>query len=530
MYKVIIFALVSIALLGCSREAIMRVMTNSPNIESYSEKDFPKYNDYQLDLEYLRNFIKAAYPRLEQKISLLELDSMIQAQIDMAQDIDEKEFDLMLNKITVPLKDIHSCYQVDYRQYDDSLFFLVLRFEKGHWFVNKIDDSKSQSIVGKNVVEINGISVDSLDILIKNNVCGETDDYKRLMYRKWQIFPTFLKQVGILNDKNEITFKYQQDGVIMAETIIPKPKAGYHNLPTKKYSPHFLYKQNNGYFYEVDSSQNFAYLQMNTSLDYISIESEIKNYTSFLIRPFATWYLKRQKKDAMDFGKIVAQFFQEVDVKKVDNIILDISYNSGGDERPGKQFLWYLESAHNRSIKGFTDYVHYSPYFKKMVKKEARKVEEIYQSKFGTLPTLGMEINMTELMADSSYFSDITQPDSKFYLDPTVPKFSGELYVITSPETNSAAQILATTIVDNQLGKVVGVPPGNLPSNQTGALMFKLPKTKKILMLSYYYMERPNKSIPNNEELQLHQTIHQKIEDNLEGKKTVFEYIMSRIE
>lgn len=133
-------------------------------------------------------------------------------------------------------------------------------------------------------------------------------------------------------------------------------------------------------------------------------------------------------------------------------------------------------------------------------------------------------------MADSSYFSDITQPDSKFYLDPTVPKFSGELYVITSPVTNSAAQILATTLVDNQLGKVVGAPPGNLPSNQTGALMFKLPKTKKILMLSYYYMERPNKSIPYNEELQPHQTIHQKIEDNLEGKKTVFEYIMSRIE
>ena len=519
----------STILVGCSRDVIMRMMTKSPKLESYSVKDFPHYNDYQLALEYLRRFIKAAYPRLENKISMIALDSIIQEQINRVQNANDDEFDLSLNKIMASLQDVHSCYQVNYKKIDDSFFYLNLMFEDGYWYIHNVDDSKPQTLIGSKIVELNGMDADSLDKLIQLNVCGETNDSKRWAYINRQRFPTFLKQVGILKNQNEITIKYSNKDGTHNDTIHSKPNGKYHDSRTKKYDPNYLYKQNDGFYYTIDSIRNFAYFQMNTSLDYVAIKSELTNYTSFLLRPIVKAYLKKQKKEAMDFGKKVALFFRELEGNGIKNVILDLSYNGGGDERLGKQFLWYLNSAHNKQISGFTDYVMYSEYFKEMVSKEASKVEHLHRLKYGDSPQLGTEINMTKLLDDDAYFNDITKTDGKFYLDSTVGKFSGQLYVITSQYTNSAAQVLATTIVDNDLGEVVGLPPGNTPTTQTGALMFKLPNTRKVLSLSYYYMERPDKTILKREELQLDKIIYQKYRDRLDGKNTVFEYIISRI-
>jgi hypothetical protein len=65
--------------------------------------------------------------------------------------------------------------------------------------------------------------------------------------------------------------------------------------------------------------------------------------------------------------------------------------------------------------------------------------------------------------------------------------------LIISPQTFSAGQVLATTLADNNL-TVIGKPLGNKPTGQTGGSAFKLPNTKKIISLSYLYMERPDKS------------------------------------
>jgi hypothetical protein len=66
--------------------------------------------------------------------------------------------------------------------------------------------------------------------------------------------------------------------------------------------------------------------------------------------------------------------------------------------------------------------------------------------------------------------------------------------LIISPQTFSAGQVLATTLADNNLVTVIGKPLGNKPTGQTGGSAFKLPNTKKIISLSYLYMERPDKS------------------------------------
>src|SRR5690606_18357901 len=143
----------------------------------------------------------------------------------------------------------------------------------------------------------------------------------------------------------------------------------------------------------------------------------------------------------------------------------DLSYNTGGDERTGKQLIWYLTE---KQPKGFTEYINNSEYFKVQIKEDYKKYNELYKLKFQTDLPKG-EVNITKKLFDEPYFNDITKEKSPFLLDNTIPKFKGKIYVIISPQTFSAGQVLATTIADNKLAIIIGKSTGNKPTSQTGA-------------------------------------------------------------
>ena len=141
---------------------------------------------------------------------------------------------------------------------------------------------------------------------------------------------------------------------------------------------HLDIKQNNGFYDTISKSKNFAYIQMNTSLDYVSIKSEINNYTNFITRPIALSFLKKDTKNARDFGKFLQSFFTRVQKENIENLIIDLSYNAGGDERTGKQLIWYLTE---NNPKGFTEYINNSEYFKIQIKEDYKKYNELYPVK-----------------------------------------------------------------------------------------------------------------------------------------------------
>ena len=139
------------------------------------------------------------------------------------------------------------------------------------------------------------------------------------------------------------------------------------------------------------------------------------------------------------------------------------------------------------------------------------------------------EVNITEkLFDDEPYFTNVSKTDSPFLLDKRIPKFNGNVYAIISPQTFSAGQVLATTLADNGLATIIGTPTGNQPSCQTGASMFKLPNTRKIVAISYVFMERPDKS--KNHELALYPDIeiYKTYQDIINGDDRVMDYILSQ--
>jgi C-terminal processing protease CtpA/Prc len=74
------------------------------------------------------------------------------------------------------------------------------------------------------------------------------------------------------------------------------------------------------------------------------------------------------------------------------------------------------------------------------------------------------------------------------------PVFSGDVYILTSANTFSAAMDFAVLISDNGLGVVVGESPGNMPSSYGDILYFQTPNARLACAVSYKYFVRPDAS------------------------------------
>ena len=75
--------------------------------------------------------------------------------------------------------------------------------------------------------------------------------------------------------------------------------------------------------------------------------------------------------------------------------------------------------------------------------------------------------------------------------------FSGDVYVLTSTDSFSAAVDFAALLSDNGLCTVVGEIPGNMPSSYGDVLYFQTPNASLTFTVSYKYFTRPDESKSN---------------------------------
>lgn len=512
---------------ACSQKRMMTMMATTPDLV-YDKTQTKGLNNYQKDALYLTETIKQAYPRLNEKLSEEIFEQEKRSLLENLAHIDnDVDFEISLQKFVALLKDGHSNVSIDYFAPGTDIYPVAFFKEKDKWILANIDRMVADSsMIGSQVLSVNGISMKDIELRAGKLENGENEYWTNLLFSSHQRSAVYWKALGVVNANDpKLNIVILKNGEEKSFTIHPGNVKGYL-LPFKPGATPFTRKQNEGYYYRIDKEDNYAYLQMNTSLDYVSVKSEIAGYTSFFVRPFALAYLKKQKKDARNFGLVLQSFFKEINENRIDNLIIDLRNNTGGDERTGKQLLWYLDGAQN--TKGFITEINVTDYFRQTVKKDYKEYNRDYQKKHGTKIPKGM-VNVNEDIYGHGYFENITKKDSPYLLDASIPKFKGKVYVLIGNMTFSAAQMLATTIADNRLGIMVGQPIGNKPSSQTGASLFKLPHTKKIVNLSYMYMERPDRSKNNEPTLFPDIEVNSSFQDFIDGNDPGFEYIMQEI-
>ena len=526
LFKSLFWILILSSMTSCSRTALVNAFF-SKTVELDYEKpnDYKHFNKYEKDALYLVELIRQSYPRLSTKIKDYEAESAVFMK-NVALVNSDFEFEVQLSKFMALLKDGHSHTVLSLSE--ETYFNLVLFKNKEEWVIRTIEKSVDSLVIGASLISINEKPMEEVKQLINKIECGENDYWTLGSFWSYVRIPKYLEAAGIINKGEDLRLVISKNGALQELTL-------KRALPQKMYKIDradclypFSKQQNNGFFTKVDSENDFAYLQMNTSLDYVSVKAEIDNYTSPLIKPFALAFMRKEKKDAMNFGVVLQDLFKEIEEKSVGNLIVDLRNNTGGDERLGKQLIWYLTE--NQNIKGFTLFGHNSKYYRASMKKDYKEFNAIYRERHQKNMPEG-EINETKEFYNEPYFYDIEKPNSPYLLDDSIPKFKGKIYVLIGTNTFSAGQVLATTMYDNKIGTFVGTPTGNQPTCQTGVSIGNLPKTKKQIVLSLGYFERPDKT--KNDEIALfpHVEIHPSFEKTYLGHiDESIDYIMKEIE
>lgn len=505
------------------------MLVKTPKIDYKNSSGFKDFSDFHKDAIYTVALIKKSYPRLYQKIPEFNKQAE-QFILQCSQLKNEKDFDILLKYFIAQLKDGHSNYNFDFKKYDSNRYAIYLIKEKDNWVIGNIDKEIDSVVIGKKIVSINNIPIHQIEEKIIAFESGENKYWKfnEFLTNRQFLSPLYWEALGVSTTSDKkLNFKVSVSDSLFQFSLNPKRENQIKGYQVKTVIPKYKFalKQNNGFYDSISKKGNFAYLQMNNCLDIVSVKSEIGNYSNFITRPIVMSLFIPKDIKKIDFGKYLQSFFKKIEEQKIENLIIDLSYNTGGDFRLGKQLIWYLT---DKEPKGFTEYIHNSEFYRKTVHNDFKKYNKLYQLKYEKDLPDG-ETKLTNELIKETFFDDITNEKSLFFVDKTIPKFKGKVYLIISPETFSAGQVLATTLSDNGIATVVGRPLGNKPSTQTGGSAFKLPNTKKVVSMSYFYMQRPNTQKTTDDSLYPEIEIHNSFEDLMNGKNKIIEYIFNEI-
>ena len=190
--------------------------------------------------------------------------------------------------------------------------------------------------------------------------------------------------------------------------------------------------------------------------------------------------------------------FDDMENKGVENLIIDLRHNGGGNSAMGKQLIYFLDI--DKKLNGFSTY----PYW------EYNKKDSLKRKHY-------------------PFFGSVEDENSIFYLEKPDKRFKGKIYILTGQDTFSSAVDFTTLMQDNGLATIVGEPTGGRTSSFGDLVMVKTPNTESILSHSWKFFQRPDHSkerelfiIPDVE-------IYPYIDDLIEGRDPQFQWILNDI-
>lgn len=224
-------------------------------------------------------------------------------------------------------------------------------------------------------------------------------------------------------------------------------------------------------------------------------------------RPFITYAVDKKHPLAVltlnscrynaEYRKKLREFFKEIYAQKIDNIVLDLRHNAGGDSRVIDEFLRYIDVDR---FKTYGSTVRYS-----QDSRDKTKVKKFGLEEFPRFEKINRKIYQKEL------------------------RFSGRLFALTSPNTFSSANMFTAVIQDNLIGTIVGEPTGNQPSCYGHPLSFQMPRTGIYFKISHKQFFRPEPTYDGKDAIYPDVEVYRQIDDVIKNKDTQLEKIIALI-
>lgn len=292
---------------------------------------------------------------------------------------------------------------------------------------------------GDEIVSINNI---------KTNEMFSSNDYNGCM--RFGDFPySFWLRIGSLKDSAEIKY------VSCGDTLI-------ENLDALKYEKY----TNLSFRYRMD--EYFKYIGMFENSD---LDKDVKSIKNEGIPKYFYGKLKNKNIGVLRIDKFQGNnnqkrfyknAFNQIRKDSIENLIIDISFNQGGNTNDMIDLVSYLTD------KPFTLFNSI------LIKKNENTLRMA-----GCGNSNAMDANCLKIKnsGDGQYVTILNQNELTYQFDNPL-MFKGKIYVLISNATFSSASAFAQIIKENNIGKLAGENTGDLSSNFGDPVSLKLPKSK----------------------------------------------------
>ncbi len=488
--------------------AYKKVHHNVENTDYYNT-----LNKYQKDFLILTNIVKESYPNITEVLSDSLWEVSRKAGIKKLENATDTTAILEYQRFLALLKNNHTevAYPIIYN-FGDKIFLFTVHYLNGKWIIFDTHKDYPQNLISSQLLAINGIPIDTVYSKIKPYLNVESEENMYNTVYKYILFgrPAFLKALGLHNKQDlETMILSISDSSKTVKNISIKSVSIKNDIKWSEDGfevTNCIVKTDSGYVYRFYTEKNIAYLQINTFLDKKAWTKGIKSEVPIIFRPFAFNMLRNAYKGkpsgrlrgvkigTEDIAKFYEEFFTKLKQSGCENLIIDVRNNGGGDPFYTYQLISFLTN--KTDLKNFTRYVKYNEFYKKMANDEKindKNYTKLKKEKivFDTL------LNITSIGDDYNVFKRFNDKKFEYYVNRKDKIFEGEVYILISPNSASAATALPVLIKDNNLGTLVGRSPANRTSKQTSFTRFKLPNTSIVISLSTLYLLRPDKTNTN---------------------------------
>lgn len=477
------------------------VFLQKSGVKNYSPKEKitqKGLSNYQYDFLLLSKLVEEGFPQLESIFPKQEREIQVQDILTKLATVeDNTDFILQVRKYLSNLKNQHT--NIFLNQEFKNVYPYVIYISSDDWYLLNIPQHYDSLHLGKRIIEINGLTTKEIENRLIDYTFAENKINQQFEICDLQLYnkPQYLKQIGVINENFELLkLKLEDHSEIDISLISTENKVDLFDISFKE-NPITNY-QNETYLFNLYKEENLGYLQFNKCHDKIDIMEGIESYVKPWLQPIARGYAKRQfrkekpSKRIADFYNpkypvfrdFVWELIDSLNANKIENLIIDLRNNPGGNLTLAIQLMYFLTD--KDTLKGFSEYAYTSDIYKKYFQKEYQDLKKIYPE---GIPQ--RELVLTSL--GENLFNEITDETSIYHISESRPLFKGNIYILSNYRTGSAAAMLTTLFQDNGIGTVIGTSVGNNPIGATTYTPMELPRTKAKISIASTYIERPHR-------------------------------------
>lgn len=408
----------------------------------YSQKKYSP-QEMKADVDSLVRYIEETHPNPYYRYPKKKFQKDIQQlKKELNTNLNEIDFYLAFIKIISKLDDGHTGIDIPLNSYLKTnpsllLYEFTLSPKKPYIITGKPYTSiKNEIPKGSEIIRINNISSEKIvkDIIALNT--GERNEFKA----EYGANSFFFYLDYLYPTKGTYAIVYKFNGIEQKITVKGIPYQDYEKQAEK------LKHENT----ENEDHKN------------------AENYTLKLIPEKSTAIISFQVFDWDGFPEFCKQAFTEIKDKKIENLVIDIRDNLGGDSDVGDELFQFFMS---------------QPYkqYDRVVGKNSKLTKERIRAHERNGKILSPEdlatLKKTEGVYDTIVYNEIPIRENPL-------RFNGKVYLLTSAQTFSSAADFAQCFSYYKRGKIIGEETGGLVVSYGDIVSHQLPNTQLPITIS----------------------------------------------